>query len=108
MRPDVSFVRAALAAKHDEDEYYPHSPDLAVEVLSPSDRPEKVKENVQAWLRGGAKAVWVVDGGPQTLTVFPAKGKPRVWQARETFRDEVVVPGFTIRPLGRLFQATTK
>lgn len=40
--PDVSFVRAALAAKHDEDEYYPHSPDLAVEVLSPSDRPEKV------------------------------------------------------------------
>jgi Uma2 family endonuclease len=102
--PDVSFVRAEVAASHDEDEYYPQSPDLAVEVLSPSDRPEKVKEKVQAWLDGGARAVWTVDGERETITVYPKVGNPRVWQADEAFHDDSVLPGFVIKPISRLFR----
>ena len=67
--PDVSFVRQELAAVHDDDEYYFHSPDLAVEVLSPSDRPGRTKDKVQVWLTFGAKSVWVLDPSAKTLTV---------------------------------------
>lgn len=102
--PDVSFVRATVASKHDEDDYYEHAPDLAVEVLSPSDRPEKVKEKVQAWLTGGAKEVWVVDPEARTLAVYSPRGRASVWRADEAFHSEAVVPGFKIAPLGRLFR----
>lgn len=105
--PDVSFVRAEIADGHDEDEYYEHSPDVAVEVLSPSDRPEKVKEKVQAWLDGGARSVWVVDPEDQTIAVFHPEGLPRIWVSDEVFEDEVALPGFTVKPVGRLFRKTS-
>ena len=102
--PDASFVRAELSDVHDEDEYYEHSPDLAVEVLSPSDRPEKVKEKVQAWLGGGAKSVWVVDPDEQTITVFHVDEPGRVVQHAESLNDDAVLPGFVLKPIGRLFR----
>jgi Uma2 family endonuclease len=101
--PDVSFVRAEAAHGHDENEYYGHSPDLAVEVLSPSDRPEKVKEKIQAWLECGARSVWVVDPETKTITVHRPAAPPRISSADEAFRDEAVLPGFAIEPLGGLF-----
>ena len=54
--PDVAFVakdrlppppRRAAGRIHDL------APDLAVEVLSPTDRPPEVRDKVEEWLRGG-------------------------------------------------------
>ena len=101
--PDISFVRTELSKEHDEDDYYTHSPDLVVEVLSPSERPERVKEKIQVWLTFGAKSVWVLDPEEKTITVHHAGTTPRVGKGQEVFQDAVVLPGFEINPVSLAF-----
>jgi Uma2 family endonuclease len=68
--PDVGFVRAdRLAEIVNRKKYIPFAPDLAVEVLSPNDRPGEVDEKVQEWLAAGTSLVWTVDPSARTVTV---------------------------------------
>jgi Uma2 family endonuclease len=101
--PDISFVRAQLADGHNDNDYYAHSPDLAVEVLSPSERPEKVKEKIQVWLSFGARSVWLLDPDERSLAVHRADSPPRIYREHEVFQDSVVLSGFEIAPLSRVF-----
>jgi Uma2 family endonuclease len=93
--PDVAFVRSGRAATPERG-YYPGAPDLAVEVLSPDDRPGYVKEKVAEWLEAGARAVWVVDPRKRTVTVHGTRRKPRVLGEGDPLRAGAVLPGFEI------------
>src|SRR5689334_8159708 len=54
--PDVGFISTERAAStSDNDIYWPFAPDLAVEVVSPNDRPGEVKEKVHTWLDAGSR-----------------------------------------------------
>lgn len=96
--PDVSFVRAELALGHDENQWYPHSPDLAVEVLSPTDRPAAVEEKVQMWLDGGGRSVWVVNPAMRAVTVRRIDGSREQFAGDAELWDESVLPGFSLPP----------
>lgn len=69
--PDVAFIaRENLPEKDPSEAFWPGAPDLAVEVLSPDDRPREVKEKSEAWLSAGVKLLWVVDPKLRTVTVY--------------------------------------
>ena len=102
--PDVSFVRAELVLGHDEEEWYPHSPDLAVEVLSPTDRAGTVDEKVRMWLDGGARSVWVADPASESVTIHHPDGSTHLIKSDERLHDEVVLSGFSVSPLSQLFR----
>ena len=93
--PDVAFIRADRAAPPARG-YVPGAPDLAVEVLSPDDRPGYVREKVAEWLEAGAHAVWVVDPRDRTVTVHTAGEAPTVLQGADTLRGGDVLPGFAV------------
>ena len=57
------------------DGFFPGTPDLAVEVLSPNDRAGEVLAKVQDWLGAGSAAVWVADPKTQTVMVYGADRK---------------------------------
>jgi len=101
--PDVSFVRAEIAAGHDDRQWYPHAPDLAVEVLSPTDRRKDVEKKVEMWLNAGARSVWLVDPENRTINVRRSDGSIQLVRQDETLRDETVLPGFLIDPLDEIF-----
>jgi Uma2 family endonuclease len=66
--PDIAFIaQANLPAADPADAFWPGPPDLAVEVLSPSDKRSEVAEKSAAWLSAGCRQVWEVD--PQCRTV---------------------------------------
>ncbi|MHC4957441.1 MAG: Uma2 family endonuclease [Planctomycetota bacterium] len=65
--PDFAFARAEPAPTGRG--FVPGAPDLAVEVLSPDDRPGYVREKVAEWLESGATEVWVVSPRDRTVTV---------------------------------------
>ena len=94
--PDVAFVRAEVVAAHDEEEWLPHSPDLAVEVMSPSDRPGAVQDKVRMWLDGGARSVWVIDPDRRLATIYRADGSEQVINEDDDLRDDSVLPGFSM------------
>jgi Uma2 family endonuclease len=82
-------------------DYFPGPPDLAVEVLSPDDRPSDIAAKIGDHLRAGAQAVWVLDPDAQTLTVHTREGSIR-YARGEVLRAAPPLPGFEL-PLTELF-----
>jgi Uma2 family endonuclease len=99
--PDVAFVRAEREPGPIRG-YFPGAPDLAVEVLSPEDRPGSVREKVAEWLEAGTLAVWVVDPRQRTVTVHEPNHEPRVRGESECLRGGEVLPGFEL-PVREIF-----
>ena len=91
--PDVAFVHADRPGPADRG-YYAGPPDLAVEVLSPDDRPGYVREKVAEWIEAGTRAVWVVDPHTRKVTVHEPGGEPRVLDDTDTLPGGNVLPGF--------------
>ena len=91
--PDIAFVGAGRPAVPARG-YYPGAPDLAVEVLSPDDRPGYVNEKIAEWLEAGARAVWVVDPGARTVAVHAPGREPATFGRGDTLRGGTTLPGF--------------
>ena len=71
-------------------------PDLAVEVLSPNNRPAKVARKVADYLAHGVGLVWEVDTDARTITVHRPRALPHVLRGDGVLDGEEVLPGFHI------------
>ena len=61
LRPDVCVLAGENAARLDQDRTpTPGSPDLAIEVISPSERASESHEKVRTYLRNGTTEVWQI------------------------------------------------
>ena len=102
--PDVAFITAARAdAARALRGYFPGAPDLAVEVISPSDAFSDVEEKVFEWLDAGTLAVVVVDPRRRRVTLNRSKGDIRVLGETETLDLSFVLPEFSVL-VGDLFE----
>lgn len=91
---DVSFVsRERLEGV--PDGYYPGAPDLAVEVLSPSDRRSRVEWKTNLWLTLGTKSVWLVNPKHRTVEVVRSDGLRKLFRESDELVDDTV-PGFRV------------
>lgn len=97
--PDVAFLRSEREVG---EGFIEGAPNLAVEVLSPGDRPGYVREKVAEWLEAGAEAVWVVDPQELTVTIHATGRDPRVIGGEAVLLDDAVLPGFEMS-LAELF-----
>ena len=94
---DVAFVRKDRVPKDQRPtSYFEGAPDLAVEVLSPSDTVEETEEKVDDYLQAGAQAVWVVNPRRRTVTVHAADGQPVIYRESETVDAGAIVAGFKV------------
>jgi len=101
--PDVAFIsKERLPEGRVPEGFLQGAPDLAVEVLSPSDTSLDVQQRVRDFLEGGARLVWVVAPRARTVTVYRADGSARLLRDQETLDGEDVLPGLTIS-LGDVF-----
>jgi Uma2 family endonuclease len=92
---DIAFVRAErLKGKSRPTSFWVGAPDLAVEVLSPDDRPAEVATKVDDYLAAGALLVWVVNPKRKTITVHQPMENPRTLRSSETLDGGNVLPGF--------------
>ena len=99
--PDISFVRAERAVVPRRG-YFAGAPDLAVEVLSPSDRPGYVRDKTAEWLESGTLAVWNVDPEKRTVTVHESGVEPLRLTKGDVLSGGSVLPGFSL-PVTEIF-----
>jgi|SRR3990172_1930792 len=99
--PDIAVVLHPRVPSPLPVAFFPGPPDLAIEVLSPDDRPSEVAAKVTDYLRAGTQAVWVVDAQRQTLTAH-TQGGATTYRREETLRGEPPLPEFEL-PLWELF-----
>jgi Uma2 family endonuclease len=93
--PDISFVsEARVPPLGPEDGYFPGPPDLAVEILSPSNRPSAMRRKIDQYFAAGTKLVWVIDFRKRTIFVHAPLREPTMLQESDALDGEDVIPGF--------------
>ena len=98
---DPDTVAARVPQGIARDRYSELPPDLAVEVLSPDDRPGAVAEKVYDYLQSGVRAVWLIDPQAAEIRVFSLDEPVRIYRDNEELGGGAVLPGFrcTVRDL---------
>ena len=95
--PDVAFVsRERLPAMGDLTKFLNGAPDLAVEVVSPSDLYSEVAEKVAEWLQYGTRLVLVVDPRRRVVAVHRPGQPVRELGEADTIDGADVVPGWRL------------
>jgi Uma2 family endonuclease len=95
-RPDVAFLRADRARQVDPDGWVAGAPDLAVEVVSPSDSAPSVLRRVWKYLKAGSHTVWVIYPDSREVHVFETSGAVRVLQSGQSLEAPALLPGFSV------------
>ncbi len=93
--PDVSFVAAGRFPEERAPVGFPAlAPDLAVEVLSPDDRPSEMFQKFGEYLDAGTRLVWVIDPDNRIAAAYRSTTDVRVVAETNSLDGEDVVPGF--------------
>ncbi len=93
-KPDVAFV-ATERLTGDKKKGLPIPPDLAVEVVSPSDVLSRIVEKAFNYLAAGTRLVWVIEPTAKTVTVYRSETDITLLQRDDTLTGEDVVEGFS-------------
>jgi Uma2 family endonuclease len=101
--PDVAFIRRERVEDvGDVEGYWPGAPDLAVEVISPSDTYSDVQEKVFDWIEAGTRMVVLVMPRKRTVTIYRSLTDIVMLTERNTLDGGDVVPGWKI-PVSEVF-----
>lgn len=93
--PDASFVRADRLPKEGVGYgFFNLAPDLAVEVLSPSESTTDIADKLSDYRIAGTALVWVIDPQSRTVTVIAHSRLARTLTVTDQLTGGKVLPGF--------------
>jgi Uma2 family endonuclease len=95
LSPDISFVRGDRVPQ-DEDGYLDLAPDLAVEIISPSNRAGYVDAKVRKYLAAGTRLVLAIYPTRRNVRAHFPDGSTRLYQEGGVVDFGDVVPGFSL------------
>ena len=106
LAPDAAVVRLdRLPSPEAQVGFLELAPDLAIEIVSPTDRWATVSSKVDAYLAAGVQLVWLVEPGPRTIRVYSANAPERLYADRgDVLGAEPVLPDFSLA-LADLFES---
>jgi len=90
------FSHEVMARQTDQTTIVEGSPSLAVEVLSPSDKLEEIRDKVVEYLNAGVEMVWIVDPYFQTVQVHRRGIAPITYNRDHRLGGDEVFPGLDI------------
>jgi Uma2 family endonuclease len=104
-RPDVAFVsyeRWPRQRRVPRAEAWDVVPNLAVEVVSPSDGGADIVDKVSEYFGVGVECVWVIFPSQEQVYVYESPSRVRILTRVDTLCGEPVLPHFRL-PLTALF-----
>ena len=106
LSPDVAFRRAEKAKQLPSSKWVPMMPDLAVEIVSPSNTMAQIRRKAAIYLNHGTQLVWIVDPERKGVEVCRLDADSNIQRefigVDGTLSGENVLPGFTLE-MDRLF-----
>jgi Uma2 family endonuclease len=102
--PDLSFVSKMRlkGVKRLPKGFFEGAPDLAVEVISPSNTFEELHDKIVEYFENGCRLVWVINPDEQSVLVYYHPQPDRLLKITDVLDGEQVIPGFTL-PVADLF-----
>jgi Uma2 family endonuclease len=108
-RPDVAFVSYArwptpVVAR---ESAWDVVPDLAVEVVTPSNLAEEIDSKITDYFQAGVRLVWVLYPDSGRVYVYQSPTQVSIVERTGTLDGGEVLPGFQL-PIGQLSEAVTR
>lgn len=100
--PDIAII-STDRLPDDLTKASPVPPDLAVEVVSPTDASSSIEEKAFAYLEAGTKLVWVLKPRSKTVTIYRSEIDITTLTRNDTLSGEEVVEGFSCQ-VAELFE----
>jgi len=104
--PDLSFVSHARELPVMERGLQPIAPDLAIEIVSPSNSDPDIVERVDSYLSSGSRLVWVIYPKRRAVSVYYANAEGKVSYTAlgeaDTLTGEDILPEFET-PVSAIF-----
>ena len=95
---DISYVRAdRIPPSGVPEAFWQLSPDLAVEVISPSETADEIRAKVRDFLAAGTPLVWAIYPRTREIVVHTADGLARTYSEDAMLEDPEVLPGFSCK-----------
>jgi Uma2 family endonuclease len=96
--PDVSFVskERLKGLKRPPRGFFQGSPDLAVEILSPSNTVEEIHEKIVEYFENDTRLVWVIHPDEKYVLVYHSPEPDRLLRSQDLLEGEEVVLGFSM------------
>ena len=101
---DVLFLSHVRNARRKRQEgFLDVAPELTVEVLSPTDRPDQVQCKLREYFAAGVLLVWVIDPATRTVEVHHGCGDPLSLAPGAVLTGGDVLPRFRL-PVDEIFE----
>lgn len=101
--PDVAFIRRErIPSEGLPQAFFAGAPDLAVEVVSPSDTAAELEAKVHDYLRAGSQQVWVAYPHSHRVVVFRPDGSAHWYSEEDTLEGGDLLPGYSL-PVREIF-----
>ena len=101
--PDISFnLTSRDVGVYERMGFVPGAPDIAVEVLSPSNTASEMERKVREYLEAGSHRVWLVYPAPPRVIIHHSDGVTQTFAGDDVITDEELLPGFSL-PLSEIF-----
>ena len=105
--PDVSFRLVPRNRRRQSAGFLSGAPDIAVEVLSPSNTATEIERKVREYLAAGAQRVWVAypatGGAARRVVIHRPDGASVAYTGDDVITDEELPPSFSL-PLAEIFE----
>jgi Uma2 family endonuclease len=93
--PDAAFISKTRQPVPSKLSYNPLAPDIAVEVLSPTDDPDDVRDKIVNYLIAGT-VVWFVNPEKKHITIYAPGQNPHTLTITDTLEGGALLPGFSL------------
>ena len=95
--PDIILYDRSAKFEEMNPKHSDEAPTLAVELLSPTDRPNRVNRRLGQFLKWGTKVVWLLDPEDRTVSIYRPGQLPQVLDDTDDLDGEPELPGFRCR-----------
>ena len=93
---DVAFLSRKRVSKEPSGGFLEVVPELIVEIGSPSDRWQELRQKVEEYFRSGVEQVWIVEPENRAVLVYTSPTKKKKFASGEQLIGEGALEGFVL------------
>ena len=105
--PDISFIPKArllsLGFTPSTRKFFPGAPDLAVEILSPSNRRPEIDDRLKDFFASGTQICWIINPDDECVEICHSPTDRKLLGSGALLDGEHLLPGFQF-PIADLFK----
>jgi len=94
--PDVSFIRQKNIPDFDFSKPFPGAPDLAIEVVSPSESAIDIESKIQDFFQAKTEQIWVIYPKSKKVYQYLSANKVTIHSEEDTFTADTLFPDLII------------